>query len=200
MRDVAVLVCFGAPAWLVYMGMSRKVTDDMIRDASAKYPQGEGGAAAKSLGISYSTYMGRRCLLRHRDATGEKERPSESRKIEKMTSQLGMNPGTAQNRLKKDLLFYFAKKEGHTCFRCGGDLERKGFSIEHKTPWLDAPDPVDLFFDIGNIAFSHLSCNSGAARNGNALSAWPTYANRAEKRRKEYAVKKARNKANQYPD
>lgn len=38
-------------------------------------------------------------------------------------------------------------------------------SIEHKTPWLNSNNPKELYFDLNNIAFSHLSCNIGARRN-----------------------------------
>jgi len=44
------------------------------------------------------------------------------------------------------------------------DLLPKELSIEHITPYLDSDDPKKLFFDLNNIAFSHLKCNSGAAR------------------------------------
>lgn len=79
-------------------------------------------------------------------------------------SQLGMNPSTASNRLVKDVLFKLAKDAGHTCFQCKGELTRDTFSIEHKVPWLDSEDPIGLFFDLDNIAFSHLGCNVGARR------------------------------------
>ena len=79
---------------------------------------------------------------------------------DKKTLQLGMNPSTASGRLVKDILFRLAIQAGHTCHRCGGDLDRETFSIEHKVAWLDSEDPVGLFFDQKNIAFSHLRCNS----------------------------------------
>lgn len=75
-----------------------------------------------------------------------------------------MNPSTASNRLVKDLLFSFVQKEGHKCFHCGGEISREDFSIEHKIPWLDSDDPIGLFFDLDNIAFSHFKCNSGKSR------------------------------------
>jgi hypothetical protein len=78
----------------------------------------------------------------------------------KKTAQLGMNPGTASQRLVKDLLFDFVQKAGHVCFRCGGELSRGDFSIEHKEPWLDSDDPLGLFFDLNNIAYSHRDCNT----------------------------------------
>ena len=40
----------------------------------------------------------------------------------------------------------------------------EGLSIEHKTPWLDRENAKELFWDLDNIAFSHLSCNSGARK------------------------------------
>lgn len=43
-------------------------------------------------------------------------------------------------------------------------MARDNFSIEHKIPWLDSDDPVDLFFNLENIDFSHLLCNSAAKR------------------------------------
>jgi len=85
----------------------------------------------------------------------------------KKTKQLGMNPSTASNRLKKNLLFEFAKRlDMHWCYQCGAEIEDcDDFTIEHKTPWLHSEDPRGLFFDIDNIAFSHKSCNYKAARN-----------------------------------
>ena len=82
------------------------------------------------------------------------------------TKQLGIDPGTASNRLKKNLLFEFAKKlDMHWCYQCGAEIEDcDDFTIEHKTPWLHSEDPRGLFFDIDNIAFSHKSCNYSAAR------------------------------------
>ena len=86
---------------------------------------------------------------------------------DKKTKQLGMNPGTASNRLKKNLLFEFAKRlDMHWCYQCGAEIKDcDDFTIEHKTPWLHSEDPRGLFFDIDNIAFSHKSCNYKAARN-----------------------------------
>ncbi len=83
----------------------------------------------------------------------------------KKSEQLGMAYGTASNRLVKDLLYSFIVKTGqNACHHCGKEMTRENFSIEHKTPWLDSPDPLGLFFDLENISFSHMSCNFGAAR------------------------------------
>jgi len=85
---------------------------------------------------------------------------------ETKTDQLGMNPGTASNRLKKNLLFEFAKRlDMHWCYQCGAEIKDcDDFTVEHKTPWLHSEDPKGLFFDIDNIAFSHKSCNYSASR------------------------------------
>lgn len=84
----------------------------------------------------------------------------------KKTEQLGMNPSTAQNRLKKDILFSLIKKlDLHLCYQCKKKINSvEELSIEHKVPWLDSDNPKELFFDLDNIAFSHLKCNISAAR------------------------------------
>lgn len=80
---------------------------------------------------------------------------------------LGMNPSTASNRLVKDILFDFVIKAGHTCYRCGKALKRENFSIEHKDAWMQSDDPKAAFFNIDNIAYSHLKCNvSNTTRRG----------------------------------
>lgn len=85
---------------------------------------------------------------------------------DKKTIQLGMNPSTASGRLVKDLLWNFITTTGsNTCHHCGKPMTRDNFSIEHKVPWLDSESPVELYFDIENIGYSHLRCNTSAARN-----------------------------------
>ena len=89
----------------------------------------------------------------------------------KKAEQLGMNPSTASNRLTKDILFHLVCKTGmNNCHLCGGELSREDFSIEHKVPWLDSENPVQTFFDLDNIAFSHLKCNVGASRGVKTLT------------------------------
>lgn len=74
--------------------------------------------------------------------------------------------GTACSRLRKSILFSILKEYGkNICFQCGKPIETENeLSIEHKVPWLDSKNPKELFFDLNNIAFSHLSCNISAAR------------------------------------
>lgn len=82
---------------------------------------------------------------------------------------LGMSHGTAANRLRKMILFSLVcRLELNTCYQCGSEiLSVDDLSIEHKEPWLRADDPVESFFDLDNIAFSHLSCNVAAASRPN---------------------------------
>tara|TARA_R110000782_G_scaffold211033_1_gene298984 strand:- start:84 stop:497 length:414 start_codon:yes stop_codon:yes gene_type:complete len=84
---------------------------------------------------------------------------------DKKKLQLGMNPSTASARLVKDLLWNFVETTGQdSCCKCRELMTRETFSIEHVVPWLDSADPVGLYFDIGNISFSHLICNIKASR------------------------------------
>lgn len=86
-------------------------------------------------------------------------------------SLLGMPFGTAQSQLKKKLLFHLAGKLGMLqCYRCR-DLIKSldNFSIEHTESWQYAKVPVDIFFDVEKIAFSHLACNIGAAFKPNKI-------------------------------
>jgi len=95
--------------------------------------------------------------------------------VDKKRMQLGMNPSTASGRLVKDVLFKLIETTGgNVCFQCGEPMTRDTFSIEHKEPWLDSDDPVGVYFDLNNIAFSHHSCNSSAGRKAETPhgSAW----------------------------
>ena len=86
----------------------------------------------------------------------------------KKDEQLGMKHGTAAGRLRKEIMFMLLQEAGKdVCFQCGERIKcARDLSVEHKVPWLDSNDPIGLYFDMNNIAFSHLACNIGAARNG----------------------------------
>lgn len=86
--------------------------------------------------------------------------------MKKKDIQLGMPIGTASGRLRKSILFSLLKElNKNYCFQCGSEItNEEDLSIEHKIPYLDSDNPKDLFFDLNNIAFSHLDCNIGAAR------------------------------------
>jgi len=75
--------------------------------------------------------------------------------------QLGVSHTTAASKLKKMLLFNMVRRLGEdVCFRCGKRIEGADeLSIEHKVPWLHSKDPIELFFDLDNIAFSHRKRN-----------------------------------------
>ncbi|QFP93877.1 hypothetical protein [Pectobacterium phage Wc4-1] len=132
----------------------------------------------------------------------------------KKQSQLGMHPSTASAHLIKDILFKFVCDSGkNKCHHCGEPMMRDTFSVEHKTPWLDSDNPIELYFNLNNIGFSHLSCNIKASRNGRkvqdgvchgtvtmynrgckcsfCLNAWNSYKRAKytpEKRRKKYLL------------
>jgi 5-methylcytosine-specific restriction endonuclease McrA len=85
---------------------------------------------------------------------------------EKRDGLLEMGHRKATNILDRMIMLNMAQKLGKdVCFRCGNKIENlKDFSVEHKIPWLDAENPKETFFDLDNIAFSHLSCNKSAGR------------------------------------
>jgi hypothetical protein len=87
----------------------------------------------------------------------------------KKDALLGESHGTAGNRLRKLLLFSLVQETGrNVCFQCGEQiLSADELSIEHKEPWMSAENPREAFFDLNNIAFSHLSCNVAAANRPN---------------------------------
>lgn len=88
----------------------------------------------------------------------------------KKDDQLGISHGTACYRLKKKILFHLVQQANlDVCYRCQEKIfDINAFSIEHKVPWLDSHDPYEVFFDIDNIAFSHLSCNVAERRSDTA--------------------------------
>ena len=74
---------------------------------------------------------------------------------------LGVPFGTANNKLRKLILFDLIKKLGYdVCFQCGKKIEyAEELSIEHKIPWQSSDRPIEMFFSLENIGFSHLHCN-----------------------------------------
>lgn len=78
--------------------------------------------------------------------------------------ELGMPFGTASGRLKKAIMLSLVQAAGRDeCFRCGqAILTAEELSIDHIADWRGV-DPA-LFWDVGNIAFSHRNCNSAAGR------------------------------------
>lgn len=85
---------------------------------------------------------------------------------QKKSAVLGMPFGTACNRLRKVVLFHIlVKHDENVCHRCNQKIEDVSeLSIEHIEPWENAGESAKgLFWDVNNIAFSHLHCNVGAA-------------------------------------
>ena len=86
----------------------------------------------------------------------------------KKSEILGMPFGTANGRLRKMLLFKLAGERDPfgrlRCYQCGTEIPSvDDLSIEHKEAWMTAENPFMAFFNLENIAFSHLACNVGAA-------------------------------------
>jgi hypothetical protein len=79
---------------------------------------------------------------------------------------LGMSHGAACNRLRKMVLFRQLTKYGdNVCVRCGQKIENiEELSIEHIKPWEGIS--AELFWDLDNVAFSHLRCNTPHRRHG----------------------------------
>lgn len=92
----------------------------------------------------------------------EKERSERGNK--RKNDFLGINFGTAHSRLRKMIFFSMAVELGRDiCFRCDRKIETASeLSIDHKIDWLGVDK--DLFWDIDNIAFSHLICNISVSR------------------------------------
>lgn len=89
--------------------------------------------------------------------------------------QLGMDVGTAQNRLTKMLLFKYGVGDS-PCYKCGEHIDQwEEMSIDHITPWRNEVTAIELFFDLDNISFTHKSCNKKDRRNrieGPVGTAW----------------------------
>lgn len=88
------------------------------------------------------------------------------RRKEAMSKALGMPRGTAENRLRKAIMFSLVQQAGRdVCYHCNCRIDTVSeFSIEHKEPWENSPRAETLFFSLENIAFSHLVCNVKASR------------------------------------
>ena len=85
---------------------------------------------------------------------------------DKKNKQLGEPYGTANHKLKRNLIYSLAVRLNlNTCFRCRQQItSSEVLSIDHKVDWLDSENPRETFFDLENIAFSHLNCNIAAGR------------------------------------
>ena len=82
---------------------------------------------------------------------------------------LGISHGAAASRLRKMVLFRQLKKYGdNVCVRCKKPIEAiEELSIEHIRPWEGRS--AELFWDLDNVAFSHLRCNVAHLHHGGTL-------------------------------
>lgn len=102
------------------------------------------------------------CKLCHNSNERERDRRRrESGELKIKDVKLGMSHSTASSRLRKMIMFKLAQELGHDiCYRCYEKIETlEEFSVDHKVSWQNSQNPVDLFFDLNNISFSHLGCN-----------------------------------------
>ncbi len=79
----------------------------------------------------------------------------------KITELLGVSSSTATSRLRKSIIFALLRQTNKdVCYQCCETIESiEELSIEHVKPWLNDINGKELFFDLNNIAFSHLICN-----------------------------------------
>ena len=73
---------------------------------------------------------------------------------DKKKKQLGMNPSTASNRLKKSILFSFAKKLGlNWCYQCGAEITNiDKWGLPSQVIWnCDDFWSIDFFNSTANI-------------------------------------------------
>jgi len=87
----------------------------------------------------------------------------------KKSELLGMDYSTACAKLRKSIMLSLAMQLGKDeCYRCLKSItDVDDFSIEHKDPWMQSSNPVQSFFDLDNIAFSHIKCNISAGTRPN---------------------------------
>src|SRR5437870_3928269 len=74
---------------------------------------------------------------------------------------LGINHSTAHNRLYKMVMLKLLNRLGlDLCYRCRSTInDYRQLSLEHTKGWQLSVNPVEAFFDLENISFSHLKCN-----------------------------------------
>lgn len=77
----------------------------------------------------------------------------------RIAQQLGMSHGSAATKLRKNILFsLLTRLEENVCWKCKLKIEKPDeLSVEHIKPWENIS--ADLFWDLSNVVFSHLSCN-----------------------------------------
>ena len=92
-------------------------------------------------------------------------------------SLLGMEFGKANHQLFRKVMFTWAEKAGmNHCKKCTKPIKDiKDWTVEHIKPWFlgsNDEERKNLFYDFGNIGFSHLHCNSATANLGKGKSGY----------------------------
>jgi hypothetical protein len=85
---------------------------------------------------------------------------------QKKDDMLGDSYQKLTAQLRKAVLLHYVTLAGHhLCFRCGKPITNPvQLSLDHVVPWMHEQEARKLFDDVGNIRFSHTSCNSGHRR------------------------------------
>jgi hypothetical protein len=80
---------------------------------------------------------------------------------------LGSSFSSAYQRMLKNILYdKIIVANNIKCMRCGEEMSREDFSIDHIEQWRAADNPFESMVSSDNCDFSHLSCNTkeGASR------------------------------------
>lgn len=90
-----------------------------------------------------------------------------SKETDRKSQILGMGFHKASYRLLRRILYGMLIELNRTkCYRCKNEIMSvNDLSVEHKKAWQSSENPLEMFFDLSNISFSHKSCNSKAAVN-----------------------------------
>lgn len=78
---------------------------------------------------------------------------------------------TAKYKLMRKILFSLLLETNRTkCFRCWKEMTENDYSIEHIEHWYNID--INKFWDLKNITFSHLVCNSKEKRHSITKRQW----------------------------
>jgi hypothetical protein len=98
---------------------------------------------------------------------GMTQKEIDARRYLKYRESLGTSLSTATMRLLRSIVFEFIEKtQTNTCHRCGLPMTRTDFSVEHIEDWRNKENALELFYDLSNISYSHVLCNTRAAKRG----------------------------------
>lgn len=83
---------------------------------------------------------------------------------------LGMSMSAAERKLRKSIIFDLAQQlHKNVCLECGQPIDDPdALAIKHVEDWEESPS---RFFELTNVAFSHISCGAGEYGRGQRESA-----------------------------